>query len=88
MSTFSNKMELILMLLCTLIVTSMIQGCCHEVIKGPIIRPHGLSLREFGYDESTLEYYKRRAMLLDVGTMRVAPQGPDAQHHSQSPTMS
>lgn len=87
MSTFSIKMKLVL-LLCTLVVTSMILECCHEAIERPIVRPRRLSLREFGYDESTLEYYKRRAMLLDVGIMRVAPQGPDAQHHFQSPTMS
>ncbi|KAK6785420.1 hypothetical protein RDI58_018875 [Solanum bulbocastanum] len=55
-----------LVLLCMLIVTLMILGCCHEAIERPIIRPHRLSLREFGYDESTLEYYKRRAMLLDA----------------------
>lgn len=69
-----------------LVVTSMILGCCETT--RPIVRPRGLSLREFGYDESTLEYYRRRAMLLDAGTMRLVPQGPDGQHHSISPTMS
>ncbi|CAN4102939.1 unnamed protein product [Withania somnifera] len=83
MSTFSIKRKLVA-LLCTL---SMILGCC-EAIERPIVRPRHVSLHEFGYDGSTLEYYRRRAMLLDATTMRVAPQGPDAQHHSISPTMS
>lgn len=80
-SAFTIKINL-LVLLCMLVITSM----SHE--RPNIISPPHLSLRNFGYDESTLEYYKRRAMLYDIGTTRVAPQGPDAQHHSISPTMS
>ncbi|CAN4104221.1 unnamed protein product [Withania somnifera] len=87
MSTFSIKIKPIL-LLCTLVVTLMISGYCETIEKPNIVRPRYLNIREFGYDESTLKYYRRRAMLLDATTMRVAPEGPDPQHHSISPTMS
>lgn len=47
------------------------------------------TLHEFGIEVSKLEYYKRRAALMfDAGTMRVAPDGPDPQHHFKSPSSS
>ncbi|CAA3005221.1 Hypothetical predicted protein [Olea europaea subsp. europaea] len=50
--------------------------------------PH-LTQREFGIEKFQLEYYRRReALMLNAGTMRVAPEGPDPQHHSKSPTLS
>ncbi|PIN16569.1 hypothetical protein CDL12_10775 [Handroanthus impetiginosus] len=45
-------------------------------------------LRKLGFDGPKLEYYRRRAIMLDAGTMRTAPGGPEAQHHSKSPTLS
>ncbi|KAL0301222.1 UNVERIFIED_CONTAM: hypothetical protein Sradi_6399000 [Sesamum radiatum] len=47
-----------------------------------------LMLRRLGFDEPKLEYYRRRAITLDAETTRVAPGGPDPQHHSKTPTLS
>lgn len=41
----------------------------------------GFRLHEFGLDEQKMEYYRRRAMLYNVGVMREAPDGPDPEHH-------
>ncbi|KAL3503153.1 hypothetical protein ACH5RR_037602 [Cinchona calisaya] len=46
-----------------------------------------LTWREFGFDEARLEYYRRRK-ILDAETMRMAPGGPDPQHHSKPPALS
>ncbi|GFP78642.1 hypothetical protein PHJA_000007800 [Phtheirospermum japonicum] len=40
-----------------------------------------LVLYKLGFDENKLGYYRRRAILLDAGPMRLAPEGPNPQHH-------
>lgn len=45
--------------------------------------PH-LTWRELGIDEAKLECYRRRK-IPDGATMRMAPGGPDPQHHSGVP---
>lgn len=41
-----------------------------------------LSLSKFGFDQQKLEYYRRRAMVLNAGGInRLPPSGPDPQHH-------
>ena len=45
-----------------------------------------LLMRKLGLKESDLEYYKRRS--LDANPGRVAPGGPDSQHHFASSPLS
>ncbi|KAK2977928.1 hypothetical protein RJ640_016605 [Escallonia rubra] len=67
-----------------LLITSEARTLLREVRAMQEKTDSQLMLREFGFDSFTLEYYRRRS--LGASSDRVAPGGPDPQHHSQPPS--
>lgn len=79
-----------ILLLGMIISFMLIASSCARISPGfaahePRGSPHLIWL-EFGFDEAKLEYHRGRK-ILDAATMRMAPGGPDPQHHSTPPAL-
>ena len=74
------KVEILSLIIVLMIVTSSEARLSHgfSIVPKKIGKPP--ILRELQYHELKIKYYGRRLMQ-GAGTQRVAPGGPDGQHH-------
>ncbi|KAI8558511.1 hypothetical protein RHMOL_Rhmol04G0100100 [Rhododendron molle] len=83
-STAANASLLLLLFLAIFLSASFISTSGSRIIHTPpknLKRSNALILRDLGLDPSV--YYRRRS--LDANSARVAPGGPDSQHHNLPP---
>ncbi|KAK7838952.1 hypothetical protein CFP56_018908 [Quercus suber] len=75
------KVEILSLIIVLMIVTSSEARLSHafSIVPKKIGKPPPI-LRKLQYHELKIKYYRRRLMQ-GAGTQRVAPGGPDGQHH-------
>ena len=78
-----------ILLPCIVILSMLVVSSSTRIFRGiptTMTRDSARLMSQIAFDVQRLNDYRRRATVLDVGTTaRVAPEGPDPQHHWVSP---